>query len=109
MAEITATAKTLAALLVPALVPRPLVPEDWGGLVAVDKLEATEFAELMTEEREEREELTPDGSEEGGTDENPLNVEVAEKEVVYVGMVGIEVGLFRQTSELPGLTVMGGV
>jgi len=83
IAEIKATVKTLAVLVIPPPVPRPLVPEGWGVLVVPDKLETAEFAELMTEEREEREELIPDGSEEieddseDGTGESPLNVEVA--------------------------------
>ena len=79
--------KRLAVLAVAPLVPSPLVPEGWGVLVLLDKLEMAEFAELTTEEREEREELTPDGSEEiddneDGIGVNPLNVEVAGKEVV---------------------------
>jgi len=80
--------KRLAVLAAAPLVPSPLVPEGWGVLVLLDKLETAEFAELMTEEREEREELTPDGSEEieddneDGIGVNPLNVEVAGKEVV---------------------------
>ena len=81
--------KRLAVLAVAPPVPSPLVPEGWGVVVVVlDKPEIAEFAELMTEEREEREELTPDGSEEIGDDNedgigvNPLNVVVAGKEVV---------------------------
>ena len=94
IAEITVIAKTLAALVVAAPVPRPLVPEGWGELVVLVKPPIAEFAELMTEEREKKEELTPDGREVGGRDsevdgrgedgreedgtgENPLNVEVA--------------------------------
>lgn len=74
-------------------------------LVVTVKPEPTELAELMTEEREEREELISLDSEleieDNGSDDNPLNVEVAGKEVVKVGIVGMEVGLFTQTSELP--------
>jgi len=81
IAEIRATVKTLAALVVAPLVPRPLVPEGWGVLVLLDKLETTDSAELMTEEREEREEVTSDGSGKaeddngGGIDVKSLNVE----------------------------------
>lgn len=79
------------------------------------KLEAADSAELMTEEREEREELIPLGNEtvvdnedETGGNE-PLKLEVAGKVVVTEGIEGMEVGLFKQTSELPWLTVITGV
>ena len=46
------------------------------------KLETTDSAELMTEEREEREELIPLGNEDGREDESggndPVKLEVAE-------------------------------
>jgi len=38
IAEITVIAKILAALVVPAPVPRPLVPEGWGEPVVLVKL-----------------------------------------------------------------------
>ena len=77
--------KRPAVLATPPLVPRPLVAVDGGVLV---KLETTDSAELMTEEREEREELIPVGNEpvvdneDGREDESggndPVKLEVAE-------------------------------
>lgn len=56
-------------------------------MVVLVKLERAEFAELMTEEREEREELTPlgsetvvdneDGREDEPEDNDPVKAEVA--------------------------------
>ena len=103
--------KTPAALGITApLSLRPPVLVGPGVLVVLVKLDARELAELMTEEREEREEesselvdddtdvplvVDEDGSpEEGGRDD------------VTVGREGMEVGLFKQTSEVPLLTVI---
>lgn len=66
-AEIAPTVKTPAALATPPLVPRPPV----GTEVLLDvKLEIAEFAELITEERELREDESPLGSETGVVDDN---------------------------------------
>jgi len=58
-AEIAPMMERPAALVTPPLVPRPPVAVGWGVLVVTVKLERAEFAELMTEERDEREELSP--------------------------------------------------
>lgn len=99
---------------------------DEGELV---KLEARELAELITEEREERDEERDEGTEreplelidedpdtdevtdEGTDDEDnePPKVEVGGEVDVTEGITGMEVGLFKQTSELPGPTVIAGV
>ena len=114
---------------------RPPVLEGLGVLVVAVKLERTELAELTTEEREEREEESPDlldedtgvpvvvevevveevvtvvvvmVEEEGGSDElTKVRVEVGGLVSVMEGRGGIEVGLFTQTSLVPGLTVIG--
>jgi hypothetical protein len=112
---------------------RPPVLEGLGVLVVAVKLERTELAELTTEEREEREEESPDlldedtgvpvvvevevevvvvveeeEEEEGGSDElTKVRVEVGGLVSVMEGRGGIEVGLFTQTSLVPGLTVIG--
>ena len=113
---------------------RPPVLEGLGVLVVAVKLERTELAELTTEEREEREEESPDlldedtgvpvvvevevveevvtvvvvMVEEGGSDElTKVRVEVGGLVSVMEGRGGIEVGLFTQTSLVPGLTVIG--
>jgi len=65
--------------------------------------------------KEEREEESPldrgkvvdnEGETEGS---GPLKVEVGGEVDVTAGITGIEVGLSKQTSELPELTVIGGV
>jgi len=110
----------------PLLVPRPLVAVDEGELV---KLEARELAELITEEREERDEERDEGTEreplelidedpdtdevtdddDDDEDNEPPKVEVGGEVDVTEGITGMEVGLFKQTSELPGPTVIAGV
>jgi len=109
-----------AALTTPLLVPRPVEVDE--GEVEVDvKLEARELAELMTEEREEREEESPelddeecdevsvDGNEDEPEGNEPLKVEVGGEVEVTGGILGMVVGLPKQTSEVPELIVMTGV
>lgn len=111
--------KTPATLESAPLLPRPPVEVDPGLVVVTVKLEIRELAELMTEEREESEEESPgdvtvvvrDDSEDDELedDEPPPKVEVGGEVDVIEGTTGIEVGLDKQTVELPELTVIGGV
>lgn len=134
-AEITLMVKKPTALRVTA--PLSLRPPVAPGervlvLVVTVKLEARELAELMTEEREEREEersvegpgvVVVVGKEDVEDEEDmeedmednmedksdgPIE-EVGGRSDVTVGRDGIEVGLFKQVSELPALTVITGV
>lgn len=96
---------------------RPPVLVGPGVLVVLVKLEARELAELRTEEREEREEESPelvDEDSDEGSDEDSEELLVDEggsseeggRDDVTVGIGGMEVGLFKQTSEFPALTVI---
>lgn len=106
---------------------RPPVAEGPGVLVVTVKLEARELAELMREEREEREEERSvdedsddvpevvdddnedDDNDDDDDDDEPSNEEVGGCSEVTEGRAGTEVGLFKQTSELPAPTVITGV
>jgi len=125
----TLMVKTPTALRVMApLSLRPPVAPGARLVVVTVKLEARELAELITEEREEREEERSvegpgvvvvvdkeevedkEDKEEDMADrsDEPME-EVGGDSDVMVGSGGIEVGLFKQTSELPAVTVITGV
>lgn len=105
------------------LVLRPPVAVGWGLLVVDVKLEISELTELMREEREEMEEESPELDGVGDDTEvvvvlvmdnedgikEPPKVEVGGEVDVTRGRLGMEVGLSRQTSVEPGLTVITGV
>lgn len=103
--------KMSAALTMPPLVLRPPVLLGRGVLV---ELEDSELAELTTEEREELEmggvgvDIDVLVVDEGRIEEE-LKVEVGGVVDVTVGMEGMEVGLSRQISVEPALTVITGV
>ena len=103
--------KMSAALMMPPLVLRPPVLLGRGVLV---ELEDSELAELTTEEREELEmggvgvDIDVLVVDEGRIEEE-LKVEVGGVVDVTVGMEGMEVGLSRQISVEPALTVITGV
>jgi hypothetical protein len=101
--------------MMPPLVLRPPVLVGWG--VPVEP-EDWELGGLTTEERtEEREELETGGVEvdddvlvmDEGRIEEELRVELGGVVDVTVGMEGIVVGLSRQISVEPALTVITGV
>ena len=84
------------------LVITPLVGLDVGVLVVTVKLESRGVAEMISEERGLDNEVKVKGKGVSSMDV-PGNVEV------MAGIGGIEVRLFKQTSELPALTVTTGV
>lgn len=87
---------------------RPPVLLDLVELDVPVELKTGEFVELRTEEREEESpELVDEDPDVLITE--PLKEEVGGDSDVTEGRVGMEVGLSRQTSELPGLTVIAGV
>lgn len=110
----------LTLLTTPRLVPRPPVGEGRGVLVVVVELEISELGELTMEETGEGSpELDGVGDDivvvvvvvmdiEDDIKESP-KVEVGGEVEVMEGREGMEVGLFKQTSDGPALTVITGV
>lgn len=113
--------KRLTLLTTPPLVPRP--PVGRGVLVVSVELESSELTEFTREEREETTEESPE-LEIVGDDtvvllvlvvdnedeiEVPPKVEVGGDVDVTEGRAGMEVGLFKQASDGPALTVITGV